>query len=205
MSAGDGSETSLAAPTGRPIGCLRKPFSPTCVRYFFGTTRPPAVAVVPFDLPGGTEDARWLAAGVPGMLVTGLAQTPGLDVVSAQRVEEIVRDLGVPEGGRLEGSRILEVGRRATDDELRLDRGAPQQLDEPEGIEVSIQLRGVGRGEDTLRERNRERPGRSSSTRHTAACCSGPETVGRRRHRRTSTVQANSTSSANQTTGWRSR
>ena len=30
-----------------PIGCLRKASSPTCVRYFLGTTIPAAVAVVP--------------------------------------------------------------------------------------------------------------------------------------------------------------
>ena len=33
-----------------PIGCLRKPSSPTWVTYFFGTTMPAAVAVVPYNV-----------------------------------------------------------------------------------------------------------------------------------------------------------
>ncbi len=37
--------TNLYGPA--PIGCLRKPSSPTWVMYFLGTTSPAAVAVVP--------------------------------------------------------------------------------------------------------------------------------------------------------------
>src|SRR5436309_766902 len=37
--------TNLYGPA--PMGCLRNPSSPTCVTYFFGTTSPAAVAVVP--------------------------------------------------------------------------------------------------------------------------------------------------------------
>ena len=77
-----------------------------------GASGRPAVAVAAFDNPGRTEEAAWLTTGLPGMLVTGLGQTPGVDVVSSQRVDEIVKDLGMTDG-RIDPSRVLEVGRRA--------------------------------------------------------------------------------------------
>src|SRR5687768_5954609 len=78
-----------------------------------GASGRPAIAVAAFDNPGGNDETRWLTAGLPGMLVTGLAQTPGVDVVGSQRIEEILKDLGMPEGGRIDASRVLEVGRQA--------------------------------------------------------------------------------------------
>jgi eukaryotic-like serine/threonine-protein kinase len=78
-----------------------------------GDSGRPAVAVAAFENPGGNDDTRWLTIGLPGMLVTGLAQTPGVDVVGSQRIEEILKDLGMPEGGRIDASRVLEVGRQA--------------------------------------------------------------------------------------------
>ncbi|MFQ5695578.1 MAG: tetratricopeptide repeat protein, partial [Terriglobia bacterium] len=69
----------------------------------------PAIAVMYFDYSGGAEEARWLSRGVPDMLRTGLAQTPGLDVVSSQRLHEVMR-------GELETigkGQVLEVARRA--------------------------------------------------------------------------------------------
>jgi tetratricopeptide (TPR) repeat protein len=71
------------------------------------------VAVAAFENPGGDDETRWLTTGLPGMLVTGLAQTPGVDVVGSQRIEEILKDLGMPEGGRIDASRVLDVGRQA--------------------------------------------------------------------------------------------
>jgi len=47
------------------------------------------------------------------MLVTGLAQTPGLDVVSSERIDEILGDLGGATLETLDRSQVLEVGRRA--------------------------------------------------------------------------------------------
>lgn len=78
-----------------------------------GASGRPSVAVATFESPGGEQETRWLTAGLPGMLVTGLGQTPGLDVVGSQRIDEILKDLGVPEGGRIDPSRVLDVGRRA--------------------------------------------------------------------------------------------
>jgi serine/threonine protein kinase/tetratricopeptide (TPR) repeat protein/TolB-like protein len=77
-----------------------------------GASGRPAVAVAAFENPGRTEEAAWLTTGLPGMLVTGLGQTPGVDVVSSQRIEEIVKDLGMSDG-RIDPSRVLEIGRRA--------------------------------------------------------------------------------------------
>jgi serine/threonine protein kinase/tetratricopeptide (TPR) repeat protein len=76
-----------------------------------GAAGRPAVAVMTFQAPGG-GDAGWMARGLPGMLVTGLAQTPGLDVVSSQRVDEVVEEMGIGGPEALESSRVLEVGRR---------------------------------------------------------------------------------------------
>lgn len=77
-----------------------------------GASGRPSIAVLSFDVPGATSENAWLARGIPSMLVTGLAQTPGLDVVSNERIDEIVNGLGLSSGG-LDGSRVLEVGRQA--------------------------------------------------------------------------------------------
>jgi serine/threonine protein kinase/tetratricopeptide (TPR) repeat protein/TolB-like protein len=77
-----------------------------------GAAGRPAVAVMPFGNPSGAADVQWLTAGVPGMLVTALAQTPGLDVVSTERVNEILKDIGAA-GQGIEAGRVLDVGRRA--------------------------------------------------------------------------------------------
>ncbi len=72
----------------------------------------PAVAVLPFDNPGGSAETAWLTNGVPNMLVTGLGETPGLDVLSNQRIAEVLKDLGQG-SGPVDKSRVLDVGRRA--------------------------------------------------------------------------------------------
>ena len=52
---------------------------------------------MPFENPGGAQDTGWLTSGLPGMLVTGLGQTPGLDVIGSQRIDEILQDFGCTE------------------------------------------------------------------------------------------------------------
>ena len=78
-----------------------------------GAAGRPAVAVATFDNPSGAEDTRWLTSGLPGMLVTGLGQTPGLDVIGGARMAEVMKDLGVADGAAIDRSRVLEAGRRA--------------------------------------------------------------------------------------------
>ena len=76
-----------------------------------GAAGRPAVAVMTFDNPGGVQDTQWLTTALPSLLLTGLGQTPGLDVISSQRLDEVLKDLGEPSGG-VDKSRVLEAGRR---------------------------------------------------------------------------------------------
>ena len=64
-----------------------------------------------FENPSGAADAQWLTSGLPSMLLTGLGQTPSLDVVESQRVDEVLKDLGL-NAASMDKSRVLEVGRR---------------------------------------------------------------------------------------------
>ena len=77
-----------------------------------GASGRPALAVMPFAVAGG-EDNQWLSDGVANMLLTGLAQTPGLDVVSSQRLHEILRQTGAADATTIEAGQVLEVARRA--------------------------------------------------------------------------------------------
>ena len=77
-----------------------------------GAAGRPAVAVMAFDNPGGLQDTQWLTTALPSLLLTGLGQTPGLDVVSSQRLDEVLKDLGQT-AGTVDKSRVLEAGRRS--------------------------------------------------------------------------------------------
>ena len=77
-----------------------------------GASGRPALAVMPFTV-GGGQDSEWLSDGVPNMLLTGLAQIPGLDVVSSQRLHEVLKKIGAGSGNTIEKSQVLEVARRA--------------------------------------------------------------------------------------------
>jgi tetratricopeptide (TPR) repeat protein/predicted Ser/Thr protein kinase len=65
-----------------------------------GASGRPAIAVMGFDNMTGNDETEWLSEGLPRMLTTDLAQTPGLDVVSRARVHEILQQVGDddPEG-----------------------------------------------------------------------------------------------------------
>jgi tetratricopeptide (TPR) repeat protein len=78
-----------------------------------GASGRPAVAVMPFDCTAASEDLRWLRQGVPDMLVTGLAQTQGLDVVSSERLLEILDRLAPESAASIAPRHVLEVARRA--------------------------------------------------------------------------------------------
>ena len=54
----------------------------------------PAIAVMPFDNLAGGQDIAWMSNGVPSMLLTGLAQTRGLEIVSGRRLHEVVEQMG---------------------------------------------------------------------------------------------------------------
>ncbi|MCA9728523.1 MAG: tetratricopeptide repeat protein, partial [Candidatus Eisenbacteria bacterium] len=78
-----------------------------------GASGRPSIAVFEFRTHGGTEEMRWLASGVPSMLLTGLAQTPGLDVVSSARVEEILEKIGKQRATEIDQAILAEVARRS--------------------------------------------------------------------------------------------
>lgn len=59
-----------------------------------GATGRPALAVLPFENQSADPGAAWLSAGVASMLVTSLAQTPGLDVIGTERLEASFKELG---------------------------------------------------------------------------------------------------------------
>jgi tetratricopeptide (TPR) repeat protein len=66
-----------------------------------------------FENHSGAEEIRWLSTGLPSMLVTGLAQTPGLDVVSSQRIHEILKHMGQEDLENIDKSLVADVARRA--------------------------------------------------------------------------------------------
>jgi len=78
-----------------------------------GATGRPSIAVMYFEDHTGAEEIRWLSAGLPNMLLTGLAQTPGLDVVSSQRIAEILKQIGQENLKTIDKSLVADVARRA--------------------------------------------------------------------------------------------
>ncbi len=93
----------------------------------------PAIAVLAFDVLGAGADAAWLAKGLPSMLVTGLAQTPDLEVVGLERLSDAAKQMGASSLDAVERPMLSEVARRAgarfvvagslvqAGDELRID------------------------------------------------------------------------------------
>ena len=73
----------------------------------------PAIAIMPFDNLAGGQDTAWLSKGVPSMLLTGLAQTRGLEIVSGQRLNDVIRQMGAGSLETLGRNEIAEVAQRA--------------------------------------------------------------------------------------------
>ena len=98
-----------------------------------GASGRPSVAVMYFESLSGDEEVRWLSKGLPNMLLTDLAQTPGLDVVSSQRIHEILKQIGHDNLESTDKSVVAEVARKAgagavvvgsifkSGDEIRID------------------------------------------------------------------------------------
>ena len=108
-----------------------------------GASGRPALAVMPFTVAGGGPDSEWLADGVPDMLTTGLAQTPGLDVISAQQLREVGRKMGANQNGDIDRSRMLEVAHHAGAGAVVL--GTVFQMGEEFRIEVKTENTEGGR------------------------------------------------------------
>ena len=79
-----------------------------------GASGRPAVAVMNFEIAGDRrDDAAWLSKGVSSMLVTGLAQMRGLDIVSGQRLREVSEQVGFDNLDALDRKRAADVAKRA--------------------------------------------------------------------------------------------
>jgi tetratricopeptide (TPR) repeat protein len=78
-----------------------------------GPSGRPGIAVMNFVNTTGTEDTAWLSTGIQSMLLTGLAQIPGLDIVSQQRVHEALKLAGHTDLASLDRSEAADVARRA--------------------------------------------------------------------------------------------
>ena len=78
------------------------------------TTARPAVAVVAFEVIGASSpDVAWLGKGLPSMLITGLAQTPDIEVVGNERLGDAARQIGASTLDGVERSKLAELARRA--------------------------------------------------------------------------------------------
>ncbi|MGH9382889.1 MAG: protein kinase domain-containing protein [Vicinamibacterales bacterium] len=73
----------------------------------------PAVAVLAFEVMSGGPDIAWLGKGLPSLLVTGLAQTPDIEVVGNERLTEAAKQIGAGALDSVERSRLGELSRRA--------------------------------------------------------------------------------------------
>ena len=71
----------------------------------------PSLAVLHFQNLKGEEEIDWLSTGLAEMLVTDLAQSARIEVVSSERLYQTLRQMGRL-GQRLTADEIAEVGRR---------------------------------------------------------------------------------------------
>jgi tetratricopeptide (TPR) repeat protein/tRNA A-37 threonylcarbamoyl transferase component Bud32 len=78
-----------------------------------GASGRPAIAVMRFDNMTGDEETEWLSEGLPRMLTTDLAQTPGLDVVSRPRLHELAGQVGEDDREGLDRSRVVKIAELA--------------------------------------------------------------------------------------------
>ena len=78
-----------------------------------GASGRPVIALMSFENVGGARETAWLSKGVPAMLLTGLAQTRGLDVVSVQRLQETLDQSSGRRLDSLDSREMLQVAKRA--------------------------------------------------------------------------------------------
>jgi tetratricopeptide (TPR) repeat protein/TolB-like protein len=105
-----------------------------------GSSGRPALAVIPFDDRTGDPAAAWLSIGVPGMIVTALAQTPGVDVIGTERLEASFRELGRTPSDR---AAYGDVARHAGAGAVLV--GSLFKIDAGFRLEVQVQDVGSGR------------------------------------------------------------
>jgi TolB-like protein/tetratricopeptide (TPR) repeat protein len=106
------------------------------------TTGPNAIAVMNFENVAGAADTAWLSKGVPRMLVTGLAQTSGLHIVSAQHLEEAARKMGGASVDVLNSAEFADIARQSGADAVV----SGTIMKAGDGIRVDVQLHDLASG-----------------------------------------------------------
>jgi tetratricopeptide (TPR) repeat protein len=89
--------------------------------YWIGRTEPlappqpetPSLAVLHFDNLSGDPELDWLRTGLTEMLVTDLAQSPEIEVLTTDRLHQILEDMGRDSATSLPSDDIAELARRA--------------------------------------------------------------------------------------------
>src|SRR3989338_2147924 len=78
-----------------------------------GASGRPAIAVMPFESSSSSDEMHWLSQGVPNMLLTGFAPTPGPDVIGSQRLREAAKQTGQADLETLDKGLLRGVAREA--------------------------------------------------------------------------------------------
>jgi eukaryotic-like serine/threonine-protein kinase len=134
---------ALAAAVVGAVRYSRRPPGP-------GLSGRPALAVMAFDDHSRDPQSAWLSTGVPRMIVTALAQTPGVDVIGSDRLQASVAQVGGAGTGRAPAGQIARhAGAGAVlvgslfrvGDELRID----VQLEDVESGRVVVAASEHGR------------------------------------------------------------
>jgi TolB-like protein/tRNA A-37 threonylcarbamoyl transferase component Bud32 len=100
-------EASRATPAGGAPGAIPGADSAS---FTAGRTR---IAVTPFANRSGDAGADWLSQGLPEMLTTDLARVPGLQVISSQRLQDLLQAAGRGEVKDLDRGAATQLGRYA--------------------------------------------------------------------------------------------
>jgi serine/threonine protein kinase/tetratricopeptide (TPR) repeat protein len=73
----------------------------------------PSIAVVTFEMMGGSPENAWLGKGLPSMVITGLAQTPDVEVVGIERLGDAARQIGAATLDAVGREKFADLARRA--------------------------------------------------------------------------------------------
>jgi DNA-binding winged helix-turn-helix (wHTH) protein/tetratricopeptide (TPR) repeat protein len=107
----------------------------------------PRIAVLSFENISGDAELDWLCWGLPEMLVTGLSQSPQIDVIAARRVQAALRKLE-QEGDGPGSDMAQQVGRESG--ATRIIEGSFAKAGEQ--IRINLYLREVTSGDVLLSE-----------------------------------------------------
>jgi serine/threonine protein kinase/tetratricopeptide (TPR) repeat protein len=104
---------SLIAAGGAYYEWRERRTSPESLRVSSTSPARPSVAILSFEVLSSGADVVWLARGLPSMLVTGLAQTPDIEVVGNERLSTAAQQMGAASFDAVDRSRLADLARRA--------------------------------------------------------------------------------------------